>query len=123
MYRLAFELIRSEEKTVWQGALYGKEAKYKCKYCNAAFIKPQSLGAHVTARHTSLPEVLEYFIGARKYLAENGEKCPWGCGEMFYSSAKLLNHITTVHSEQVAEKVKELSAIRNTEGQSSEYLR
>ena len=92
----------SEPKTVWVGKSFGKEPKYACKHCNARFDKPQSLGAHVTARHSSImgEEVLQYYIGVRRNLKENGEPCPY-CGQRFYTTRTFANHIIDSHKKEV----------------------
>lgn len=98
----------SEPKTIWVGKDFGKEGKYKCKHCGARFVKPQSLGAHVTAHHTKNEEVLEYVMAGRKRFKEDGELCPWGCGERFYSPRKLVGHILSVHKDQVEKRIQEM---------------
>ena len=106
----------SQPKSVWIGDRFGKEPKYACKRlqedgspCQARFDKPQSLGAHVTARHSSImgEEVLQYYIGVRRNLKENGEACPY-CHEKFFTTRSFANHILSIHKDQVDKKIQEM---------------
>lgn len=79
---------------------------YPCKYpgCDAKYPKPQSLGAHVTARHTRDPKVLEFMMGQRvisRKKFKEGMSCSYGCGEILYSPKKLADHVIENHREEM----------------------